>query len=111
MRGFLIVYITSLTRGTAVLQSVLALCKSRSTDLQVAACLWYVQTSSSEGSLYSCPESATSIVRAGLSPQFLHIDHVPATTVVYVVNSLIASDTEKSQTRLKACYILCQYAR
>lgn len=30
-------------------------------------------------------------------------------TVTHVLSSLIASETEKAQTRMRACFILCEY--
>ncbi|EKM55266.1 uncharacterized protein PHACADRAFT_255760 [Phanerochaete carnosa HHB-10118-sp] len=72
-----------------VLSTVLSMCKSRVIDQQVAACL-----------------CATNIIRAGFSPQYLHMDHSSPMTVTHVVNSLISSEMEKPITRTKACYIM-----
>lgn len=69
---------------------VLSLCKSRSTEIRLAACL-----------------CATRIVRAGLAHSPLSTtDDSPVLTVMYVVNRLIASESDAAQTRMKACYIL-----
>jgi len=46
------------------------------------------------------------IIRAGLSHHSMWIDDSPALTVMYVVNRLIASESESAQTRTKACFIL-----
>ncbi|KIP08711.1 hypothetical protein PHLGIDRAFT_103862 [Phlebiopsis gigantea 11061_1 CR5-6] len=73
---------------TPALTSVLVMCKSRSVEQQIAAGL-----------------CATSIIRAGFRPQYLHIDQTSAMSVIHVVNSLI-SESEKPQVRTKACYIL-----
>ncbi|KAI0929233.1 hypothetical protein AcW1_006226 [Taiwanofungus camphoratus] len=73
----------------ATLTPVLSFCKSRTTDLRLAACL-----------------CAMNIIRAGFPGYPLSIDDSPALTVMYVVNRFIASDAESMQTRTKACFIL-----
>ncbi|OBZ65761.1 Acetolactate synthase, mitochondrial [Grifola frondosa] len=70
----------------APLSRVLALCQSRVTDLQLAATL-----------------CATNIIRA-TSPGFLDLS--VATSVIHVLNRLIGSASETTQTRMRACFIL-----
>ncbi|KAL6300508.1 ARM repeat-containing protein [Sparassis latifolia] len=73
----------------ATLAHVLSLCRSRSTELQLAACL-----------------CATNISRAGYPNPPLASDNSPALTVMHVINRIIASDNERSRIRTKACFIL-----
>ncbi|PIL24324.1 hypothetical protein GSI_14077 [Ganoderma sinense ZZ0214-1] len=75
-----------------VLSAVLSLCKSRNTDLQLAASL-----------------CATNILRASSSPNssyFPPSDQTGAITIMHVLNRIIGSDTASNQTRTKACFIL-----
>ncbi|KAM5532328.1 hypothetical protein V8D89_014007 [Ganoderma adspersum] len=70
-----------------VLSAVLSLCKSRNTDLQLAASL-----------------CATNILRASPAPN--PSDQAAAITIMHVLNCIISSDTASNQTRTKACFIL-----
>ncbi|KAI0797444.1 armadillo-type protein [Abortiporus biennis] len=72
---------------TPALSSILALCKSRIVDLQLAACL-----------------CATNIIRAGYTTA--NVQQSAAMTIIHILNGLISSESESIQTRTKACYIL-----
>ncbi|KAJ7590838.1 ARM repeat-containing protein [Mycena floridula] len=71
----------------APLSSVLSLSKSRSIDVQLAACL-----------------CATHIIRG--APHTIPTDNSAARTVMNVVNRIIADENDTSQNRTKACFIL-----
>ncbi|KAI0683713.1 armadillo-type protein [Cytidiella melzeri] len=74
------------SRSPAISTIILSSCKSRITDLQLAACL-----------------CASNIFRAGnVTPA----DHTAPMTVIHVMNGLLEAETESPQTRTKACYIL-----
>ncbi|TFY76979.1 hypothetical protein EWM64_g7033, partial [Hericium alpestre] len=72
------------------LSLALALCKSRNTDVQLAAAL-----------------CATHIIRASVSNHHPSSPDLPAAmTVMHVMNRLISSSTDSPQARTKACFIL-----
>ncbi|KAI0748470.1 ARM repeat-containing protein [Daedaleopsis nitida] len=76
----------------SVLATVLSLCRSRTIDLQLAACL-----------------CATNIVRASSQSNIIHGypgDSSNAITIMHVLNRIIGSDTASNQTRTRACFIL-----
>ncbi|KAJ7743916.1 armadillo-type protein [Mycena maculata] len=79
--------------GPSLLSSILTLAKSRSTDIQLAACL-----------------CATSIIRASspASPasSVPPVDDTAARTVMNVINRIISASTESLPSRTKACFIL-----
>ncbi|OCH93874.1 ARM repeat-containing protein [Obba rivulosa] len=75
--------------GGATLSTVLSLCKLRFVDLQLAACI-----------------CATNVIRSAHPGHTSTTDHAAALSVMYVVNRLIASDSETPQTRTKACFTL-----
>ncbi|TFK94820.1 ARM repeat-containing protein [Polyporus arcularius HHB13444] len=78
----------------SVMSTVLSLCKSRNTDLQLAASL-----------------CATNILRAPPAPKS-HIPYISpaeqttAITIMHVLNRIISSDTASNQHKTKACFIL-----
>ncbi|KAI0723864.1 ARM repeat-containing protein [Cerioporus squamosus] len=78
----------------SVMSTVLSLCKSRNTELQLAASL-----------------CATNILRAPPAPKS-HIayispaDQTTAITIMHVLNRIISSDTASNQSKTKACFIL-----
>ncbi|KAI0086228.1 ARM repeat-containing protein [Irpex rosettiformis] len=72
-----------------ILPIVLSSCKSRNTDLQLAACL-----------------CASNIFRASHAPHAVIMDQSAPMTVIHVMNGLIEAENESPQTRMKACYIL-----
>ncbi|RPD80440.1 ARM repeat-containing protein [Lentinus tigrinus ALCF2SS1-7] len=66
-----------------VLSTVLSLCKSRNTDLQLAASLWYSHLS------YISPA-----------------DQATAITIMHVLNRIISLDAASNPSKTKACFIL-----
>ncbi|KAI0064492.1 ARM repeat-containing protein [Artomyces pyxidatus] len=77
--------------SSSALSLALSLCKSRSTDVQLAASL-----------------CATHIIRASASNHHHPTppDLASSLIVMHVMNRMIASPTESTQTRSKACFIL-----
>ncbi|TFY75860.1 hypothetical protein EWM64_g8156 [Hericium alpestre] len=72
------------------LSLALALCKSRNTDVQLAAAL-----------------CATHIIRASVSSHHPSSPDLPAAmTVMHVMNRLISSSTDSPHARTKSCFIL-----
>lgn len=88
------------------LSSVLSLSKSRSTDVQLAACLWYYFGTTLANTPIDQTPSATYIIRASGTSHSIPSDDASALTVLSVVNRMIAT-TDSPQTRTKACFILC----
>lgn len=94
--------------SSATLSLVISLCKSRVTELRLAACLWYVFFEFSYDQPHNEHGSAMQIIRAGLVHHQSSSEDSPALTVMYVVNRIIASQSDSAQTRTKACFILCK---
>ena len=85
---------------------MLSQCKSRSLDVQLAACLWYVVQSRYSTFLDVWATSATHITRASIAG-LLGSDLSYSFPIVHALNRLIASTTESPANRTKACFILC----
>ncbi|KAF9651456.1 ARM repeat-containing protein [Thelephora ganbajun] len=75
----------------SALQTVLGLCKSRTTDVSLAACL-----------------CATFMIRSSVPNNHYPVsgDHTASLTVLHILNRVIGNEAESPQTRKKACFIL-----
>ncbi|PCH37902.1 ARM repeat-containing protein [Wolfiporia cocos MD-104 SS10] len=73
----------------ATLPMIMALCKSRTAEVALSACL-----------------CAVHVIREAFRETALAADISPALSVMYVVNRFISSDSDSAQTRMKACFIL-----
>lgn len=89
-----------LATSESPLSIALALTKSRSTEVQLAAALWYVIIFLQNLSQFLI--SVTHILRG--CP---HTDESAARTIINVVNQVISNGSCTIQARTKACFILC----
>lgn len=92
-----------LATSESPLSIALALTKSRSIEVQLAAALWYaiIFLQNLSQSLIS----VTHILRG--CPHTVPVDESAARTIINVVNQVISNGSCTIQARTKACFILC----